>query len=180
MEIIRLVETKVLSMVEKILEVLEEGNDYLSFEAELKKELDNLGCEILKTVLEELDEKIHKSKERKREWTVVRRNEQKEILTPFGLLSYKRSYYRHKKTKQYSHLVDQKASITPHARVGANLKAELAEASSNQSYENATLQVSRYNQELKVSKQTVAQCVREFKVKALPEAPQKRRVAELY
>ena len=180
MEIIRLVEAKVLSMAENILEVIEEGNDYLSFEAELKKELDNLGSEILKTVLEELDEKIHKSKERKREWEVVRRKEQKGILTPFGLVNYERSYYRHKQTKQYRHLVDQKVSISPHARVGRTLKAELSEASSTQSYESSTLQVSRYNQELKVSKQTVLQCVREFKAKGLPEAEKKRHVPMLY
>ena len=45
-------------------------------------------------------------------------------------------------------------------RVGANLKADLVEASVAMSYEGATLQVSRHNTELKVSKQTVATCVK--------------------
>ena len=50
---------------------------------------------------------------RKQEWTVVRNNDRKEILTPFGLLSYTRSYYRHKESKEYCYLVDEKAGITP-------------------------------------------------------------------
>src|SRR5690554_5928340 len=99
MEIVRLVEAKVLLLVEEILKVLEGGTDYLSFESKLKKELDGLGCEILQVVLEGIEQKIHKSEDRKRNWTVVRKNDQKEILTPFGLLRYGRSYYRHKESK---------------------------------------------------------------------------------
>jgi hypothetical protein len=58
MDVVRLVESKVLLVAEKILEVLEGGSDYLTFETKLKKELDGLGCEILKEVLEALDRKI--------------------------------------------------------------------------------------------------------------------------
>ena len=50
MDVILLVETKILSVAEKILGFLEGNCDYRTFEAELKKELDNLGCEILKEV----------------------------------------------------------------------------------------------------------------------------------
>lgn len=180
MEIVRLVEAKVLSLAEEILKVLEEGSDYLSFEAKLKQELDALGCEILKAVLEEIDQKYRESKERKRSWTIVRKNDQKEILTPFGRLSYERTYYRHKETKKHAYLVDKKAGITPHMRVGANLKAELIEASSGMSYQEATSQVSHHNTELKVSKQTVSRGVKEFKAKQMLEVLKKRSVPVLY
>ncbi|MTI96959.1 MAG: ISLre2 family transposase, partial [Firmicutes bacterium] len=110
----------------------------------------------------------------------VRKNDRKEILTPFGLLSYERSYYRHKESKNYCYLVDEKAGITPHSRVSESLKAVLSEACSGISYEKATLQVSRYNPELKVSKQTVSNCVKAFKAKPLTEPKEKRRVQELY
>lgn len=180
MELVRLVESKVLSVVEEILEVLEGGSDYLSFEAKLKKELDGLGCEILKEVMEALDRKFRESDDRKRNWTIVRKNDQKEILTPFGLLVYERTYYRHKEKKQYSYLVDKKVGITPHARVGANLKADFSEACTGVSYEAATLQVSRHNPELKVSRQTVAGCVKEFRAKKVSAPPTKRCVPVLY
>jgi len=65
MEIVRLVESKFLSVAEKILEVLEGNCDFRAFEAKLKKELDSLGCEILKEVLETLDRKYRESEERK-------------------------------------------------------------------------------------------------------------------
>lgn len=180
MDVVRFVETKVLLVAEKILEVLEGGSDYLTFETKLKKELDGLGCEILKEVLEALDRKIRESEDRKRSWVVVRKNDQKEILTPFGPLVFKRGYYRHKESKEYSYLVDKKVGITPHARVGVNLKAELTEACAAMSYEESTLQVSRHNPELKVSRQTVASCVKEFKTKEAMPSPTKRHVSVLY
>lgn len=58
MEVNRLVEAKILSITEKILDVLEGGSDYSTFEAQLNKELDNLGCDLLKVVLESLDHKL--------------------------------------------------------------------------------------------------------------------------
>jgi len=47
MEIVRLVESKFLSVAEKIPDVLEGNCDFRAIEAKLKKELDSLGCEIL-------------------------------------------------------------------------------------------------------------------------------------
>jgi hypothetical protein len=116
MDIIRLVEEKTLSVSVKILEALEDGCTYQDLEANLKKQFDQLGCEILKVFLESLDQKQLTSKARKRRWTVVRRNDSKEILTPFGPLTYERSYYRNKESKNYCYLVDEKAGITPHSR----------------------------------------------------------------
>src|SRR5690606_31432165 len=106
MDVVRLVEAKVLSVTEKILKVLGDGIDFLNFEAQLKKELDNLGCELLKAVIEELDEQIFKSPERKRDWKSVHKEDEKEILTPFGIVRYQRRYYRHKQTNEYRYLVD--------------------------------------------------------------------------
>ena len=68
----------------------------------------------------------------------------------------------------------------PHSRVSVSLKAELSEACTGVSYEGATLQASRHNSELKLSKQTVASCVKEFKTKAAPLPQEKRRVSVLY
>jgi hypothetical protein len=180
MELVRLVECKVLLVVEKILKVLDGECDVNSFEVELKKELDAVGCELLKEVLEALDRKFRESEDRKREWTIVRKNDRKEQLTTFGRLVYERTYYRHKESKEYAYLVDEKAGIKPHARVGLNLKAELTEASAGASYEGATVQVSRHNAELKVSKQTVATCVKEFKPQEVPVPQKKRQVRYLY
>ena len=143
MDIVQLVEKNVLSVTEKFLEVLSEGTSYTNFEIELKKELDGLGCEILRTVLEALEEKTFRSEDRKRNWTVVRKGDSKEVLTPFGQVSFKRRYYRNRLTGEHAYLVDQQVGITPHMRVGTNLKASLTEISGENSYEATTRQMGR-------------------------------------
>jgi hypothetical protein len=152
MKVIRLVEAKILSVSEKFLEVLECGISFQDFEAQLKKELDQLGVDLLKDLLESLDQQLRNSSTRKQAWTIVRKNDSKEILTPFGLLSYTRSYFQHKESKEYCYLADEKAGITPHSRIGLNMKAELAAACGEISYEKATRQLSGYNSVLTVSK----------------------------
>src|SRR5690554_6155411 len=116
MDLIRLVEEKILSVVNEISKIFEGEIDYLTFEVRLKKELDSLGCDLLQLVLETLEEKIHESEERKRDWKVVRRRDQKAILTPFGQLTYERSYYQHKESKQYAYLVDEQIGIRSEER----------------------------------------------------------------
>lgn len=180
MDVIRLTEEKILSVSEKILGVLEHGVNFQEFEAQLKKELDQFGIDLLKVVLESLDQQLRESKRRKQEWNIVRRNDQKEILTPFGPLSYMRTYYQHKETGKYRYLADAKAGITPHSRVSSNVKSELVAACGEASYEQATRQLSRYNPALKVSKQTASNCVKAFQAKPLAPPAEKRRVDKLY
>ncbi len=180
MDIVHLVEKKILSVTEKILEVLVDGTDYTSFEMALKGELDGLGREILGTVVEALEKKIFESGDRKRSWKVVRKGDPKEVLTPFGQVSFKRRYYRNRLTGEHAYLVDQQVGITPHMRVGTNLKASLTEISGENSYEATTRQMGRYNPDLKLSKQTVAICVKEFKAKVDMRPKEKRKVAELF
>ena len=180
MDLVRLVEDKVLSVVEKIFGVLDGKTDYNSFELQLKKELDGLGCDLLKFVLETLEQKIEESEERKLNWRRIRKNDQKAILTLFGQLIYYRSYYQHKESKKYAYLVDEQIGVTPHSRVGTTLKAELAEASTGMSYEEATVRVSGHNPALKVSKQTVSLSVKEFNPKIAPPPQTKRHAPKIY
>jgi len=130
MEIVRLVESKFLSVAEKILEVLEGNCDFRAFEAKLKKELDSLGCEILKEVLETLDRKYRESEERKRNWTIVRNKDPKSILTPFGTLEFERTYYRHKQSRRAAaaalSVVSTDGSGSTESKVATSLPADLS------------------------------------------------------
>lgn len=180
MEIIRLVQEKTLLISEKILSALENGFCFQEFESQLKVELDELGVSLLKVVLESLDQQLRRCPQRKQEWNIVRRNDLKEILTHFGQLSYERTYYRRKGSGEYSHLVDDKAGITPHSRISTNMKAELTEACGETSYEQATRGLSRHNPALKVSKQTAGNCVKSFQPKPLVPLAEKRQVKTLY
>lgn len=180
MDLVRLVEEKVLSIVEKIFAILDGKTDYHSFEIQLKKELDGLGCDLLGYVIETIKQKIEEDAKEDPNWKRIRKNDRKEILSLFGQVVYYRSYYQHRENKKYAYLVDQQIGVTAHSRIGTTLKAELAEAAAGMSYEAATVDISRYNPTLKVSRQTVSLSVKEFNPKIAPPPQIKRRVSELY
>lgn len=180
MEIIRLVEEKFLQVSEQILETLEGELDFTELTRKLKKELDELGNEVLKEVLEAMDEQICKDRTKRKGWTIERKRDKKSILTPFGELNYERTYFKNKKVNKYKYLADERAGIKPHMRVEGTLKSELAEAATKMSYEKATEELSRFNDDLKLSKQTAANIVQEFKQKPLPAPKTKKKVSRLY
>ncbi|WP_353892222.1 ISLre2 family transposase [Proteinivorax hydrogeniformans] len=180
MEIIRVIEEKILHVTEKVLETLEGGIDYNTFTKELKKELDGLGVGIMQEVIEAMDQQIVKDKKERKDWVIERKGDYKSILTPFGEMTYKRTYFKNKETKKYSYLADENAGITAHMRIEPTLKSELLEATTKLSYEKATQELSRYNSELKLSKQTAANTVRDFKAKDYEIPCDKKEVPTLY
>ena len=91
MELVRLVEEKVLSVVEKIFAILDGKTDYHSFEFQLKKELDSLGCDLLGYVIETLKQKTEEEAKGDPNWKRIRKNDRKEILTLFGPIVYYRT-----------------------------------------------------------------------------------------
>ena len=88
-------------MLEAIYHNLGGEMDFLTFQEILGKDLNQLGKDILADVLEAKDQYIWEHKEERKDWEVVRRDDPKEILTIFGQMRYKRTYYRNHKTKQY-------------------------------------------------------------------------------
>ncbi|ACB84735.1 ISLre2-like element ISNth2 family transposase [Natranaerobius thermophilus] len=180
MEIIQLVEEKILQVSEKVLNVLDGEIEYDTFTKLLKEELDGLGSDILKEVLEALDAQIKENRRDRKGWVVERKADPKSILTPFGDMVYNRTYYKNKETGEYKYLADEKAGITSHMRVDSTLKSDIADAATKVSYEKATEEVSRFNQDLKLSKQTVANTVKEFELEPLEQPEEKKKVSNLY
>jgi hypothetical protein len=102
------------------------------------------------------------------------------LLTPFGMVITTGHITGIKKAKNTAYLVDRKAGIKPNSRVSENLKAELVDSSAVMSYENATVELSRYNRELKVSKQTVGNYIKAFEAEEEPVPEEKKKVKVLY
>jgi len=180
MEIVQLVEKKVLQFAEIVLDVLEGGIGYQTFEKRLKTELDNLGVEIIKEVIEAIDLQIKQEKSMRKGYQVVRSGDSKTLLTLLGELTYSRTYYRDQETREYAYLADQKVGITPHMRVEPTVKAELLESAAHMSYERATVQQSQHAPELKVSRQSVCTAVKDFKAQEPPPPLTKKQVKNLY
>lgn len=114
-----------LQVAENIFTLLEEGISYPEFQRKLKENLNKLGQKICREVLELHDKYLRENRDERRGWVVERRGEEKTITTTFGDVTYKRTYYYNKETKEYAHLVDIVAGYGSHARVDAFLKAEL-------------------------------------------------------
>ena len=64
----------------------------------LAKSLDEAGVELVKGMLETVDDIVRKSKNRKKMgYNIERRNEKKTLITVFGDVNYTRTYYKNKK-----------------------------------------------------------------------------------
>lgn len=138
-----------------VLDVLESGSGYLELEEKLHQAFNELACNILKSVLEAADAKLREKAAERPGWVVQRRNESKAVGTPFGLLAFERTYFKHKETKEYAYLVDRMAGLEPHCRLDTAAKAQLVEAAAEQSYRKS-------GAKLEVSGQAVPGAVREF------------------
>src|SRR5690554_5081640 len=123
------------------------------------KNLKDLGRDIIKYVLEESDTVIKDSLERKIDWVVHKKDAKKSLITEFGQVDYKRTYYKSKSSKGYTYLVDDQFGIERYQRIDKGLSAKIVELSREHSYQkSADLAV----KSVKLSRQTVKNKIREL------------------
>lgn len=179
MEIIRSIIPNLLSIIEMVINNLSGEMDFAEFEKQLADKLNEVGREITRQVLEEMDRQIKEKKRGRRGWQVWRSGDSKEIVTHFGPVRYQRTYYRHKETKQYAYLVDEQAGYTPHLRVDHHVKAELIACAADLSYRKSGQVIGEQCGKVSISGQTVKQAVDTFERPTLPKRERKQ-VATLY
>lgn len=121
----------------RVLEVVDNAVDsgsYRVLEDRLSCELNELGRFIIQQVMEAVDERLRENLQERRGWVVERRNDVKEVLSPFGPIRYHRTYFRNRSNGQYAYLADEWMGLTPHARIAPTVKAALVESSAERSY----------------------------------------------
>ena len=79
--------------------------------------LNEVGVKLVKNLFDLCEESIRPSKERKKEWHIERRNEEKTYITIFGDVRYQRTYYKNKETGEYKYLSDDFLGIESHERM---------------------------------------------------------------
>ncbi len=128
------------------------------------------------------DQRLVECREERSGWRIQRREDEKSILTPFGKVEYKRTYFKHAKTGECAHLVDRKAGYGPHARIDLALAAEVVEASSELPYRKSGEKPSGAASEARVSGQTVMKAIRRFNLEeqAIMGRLEKRQCESLY
>ncbi|MCG8640824.1 MAG: UPF0236 family protein [Desulfobacterales bacterium] len=154
---------KVMADLEKeLIKVLQENDGNISeIVLTLKKRLDKLGRDLCSYAIEELDDILRNDQIRKEDWYIERRDDAKTLLTIFGEVKYKRTYYKSKKGKGYKYLVDERLGINPHQKMDSSLKAAVIDLAIENSYK---ISGRRLLEDIEISDQTVMNNIRRLEV----------------
>lgn len=148
--------------------------DMSSFALAIKEKTDEVGRNIIRNTLENIDETLIHSTKRKKFWHVEKRSQEKKIITVLGEVQYKRTYFVSKKDKGYKYLVDEMFGIKPHERMDQTIEAKLIELSSNLSYRKSGKEIL-----VPVSGQTVMNKIREIEEIKREVLAEKKKVTEV-
>ncbi|MGI6486045.1 MAG: UPF0236 family transposase-like protein [Tepidanaerobacteraceae bacterium] len=121
---------------------------------------------MMQTYVESLDKEIKADKKWRREnerIVVQRNNDKREILTKFGMLTYRRTYFHDRKSDTYTYLADEALGVAPYERVSATVAADMVEHSGDNSYAKSSQHVT----DGQVSRQTVMNKTRKLKQEKL-------------
>lgn len=154
-----------LRKIEKVIETfVAEKKDLADLVLGLQESLYELGRNIVAEVLEDMDEYIRDSAERKKRYEIVRKDPST-LLTSFGSVPYSRTYFKPKEGGRRKYLVDELVGINPHDRVSADVVINALEEATQSSYRKAGTKVA-YDSDL--SKQAVMKKVHEIEVVEAP------------
>lgn len=162
---------------ERIKCFLSEGKDIADLILGVNEDLMQLGRDIVAEVLEDMDEFLRNDGVRKKDWEIVRKDETG-LLTTFGQIRYKRTYFKPKHGGKRRYLVDELVGIKPHDRMSADVVINTLDEATESSYRKAGEKAS-YDD--KVSKQAVMNKVHTAKVNSPAlKCSEKRNIRILY
>ena len=142
-------------------------------EKRFKEPLNEATAELISACYERMDEAVRTDKLKLREsgLVVVRKNDPREILTTFGTVRYRRTYFR-MKSGEYIYPTDSVAGVEPYQRLSDGVSGALVEASRSVSYAKSA--------QGQVSPQSVMRKIRECSVPDTPETEDKPKPATLH
>src|SRR6056297_968977 len=126
-------------LMENLKEILEESPNLLGKEGlsgfilQLNKLTNDAMSELVGEVLTQLDAELRKDSERRKKYEVKGKYE-KSIETTLGQITYERTYYKHKKTKENKYLLDELINVTPHMKKTKNIEERLMNEAADLSY----------------------------------------------
>jgi len=96
----------------------------------------DFACHIISGVLEECNALLEESLKRRLHWHVKDRGI-KNTISSVGMLSFTRTRFKNKETKETAYLLDRILGLSPHARMCDGVKAAVLEEAVQTSYEKA-------------------------------------------
>ena len=160
------------NVVEESLTGFFKENDLTSFQKLLRDGMNGICATIQQRLLERIDHSFVSEKANRNDWVIERRNDVKTILSPFGPITYRRTYFRNRRTGTYAHLADKVVGYTAHQRLDTLLEADLVVEAVERSYSKAGASQESHVAGTGVSGQTVLNVVRKFQPEHIQETKQ--------
>ena len=174
---------KVINLKEKSLEDLNNLNFLSDFTDNLNKNLMELGKDLVKNYLDELEKLIYESKERKEKYISYQKDSlanHRKLITIFGEIEYSRRYYVQKNDNSNKvYLLDKAIGLEENERMLVNVEEKMLEIATVKSYDFAGKNAA-YDTE--ITKETVKNKIKELDFEKLPEEifKEKKEVLRLY
>ena len=144
---------------------------------EIEDQVLQLGRNLIRETLENLNELLRTSPDRKENWHIEHKSDVRSIVTSLGNVTYQRSLFMHKKTKERVYGVDEAIGLQKHVKVTREVKAKILEEATESSYRKGG-EVLGFE---KLSKTAVKDWIHELEVKVpVPEPTEKKQKKQLY
>ena len=100
------IEDDIKKIEKSIKEIITGEKDAEDLSEEVEERVLKLGVNLLGEIYELLDDEIRESISRKKHWNIEHRNQEKTLLDTMGKITFKRTGYYNKYTKEYVYLLD--------------------------------------------------------------------------
>ena len=140
-------------------------------------ELHKLGLEMLKESIEMMDRMLQNSPVRRKTWT-IEAHDTKTLTTFLGDVTFQKTLFQNKQTKERAYLIDRIMGIEPNQRLSEAAIAQMLQEAVQTSYQKGAQQAGLT---AKVSRQTVKNKIHSLKFPADEKIPKnKKKVDYLY
>ena len=172
------IENDIKEIEKSVKEIITGEKDAEDLSEEVEKRVLKLGTDLLGEIYELLDEEIRESISRKKHWNIEHRNQEKTLLDTMGKVTFKRTGYYNKHTKEYVYLLDKVLGFESGQRITLRSAAKALEETIESSYSKGGKNASFTDE---ISKQTVKDLVHGTIVEMpVKEAETKKKVKNLH
>lgn len=144
----------------------------------LGEPINELLCNIVSETIEEIDEAFRKDPLRKKEYHIIRKD-QNCVLTSYGMITYDRTYFKHKESGERVYLADRAMGITANMRKSEDVTIKAIEHANDCSYRISGEKATFTDDE--ISKQAVMKELHKLEIPwRIPEVEEKKEARVLY
>lgn len=157
---------------------IDNPKDFNNFESQTNECFEKVKQNFMANVLNAINQNICESPERKKEW-YINTHDTKDYLSTAGKISFTKTLFTHKETRESRYLIDDVLGIDSYERISDNAKVKILKEAEQTSYKKAGEEVSITDS---VSKEAVKDLIHslEFPDKTYEDINRKRKVPVLY